>query len=302
MSNIMSNIPTELLRTLIAVVDLRSFTRAAQSLGVTQPAVSAQIKRLQALLGAELFDKSAPGVMLTEKGEVVVSYARRLLSINDQILDLAAPRSSSHPLRIGLPGDLGSALLPAVLAEFRRRSPHQRFQVRDDGSEHLLRDLRQGELDLAVALAESNSTPDARHQWAEKTVWIRGPLPTGDPAGPVPLVLHHEGCVLNRLAMQTLAQGGRECDVVFCARSAVSVAAAVGAGLGITAALSRFVPADLVVWSDAPLPPLPDITCGIYLRDGRDRHLLELLADAIAEVMRPPVEDRISEGRSQISR
>ena len=85
----MTNIPTELLRTLVAVVDLRSFTKAAQSLGVTQPAVSAQIKRLQGLLGADLLDKSAPGVSLTSAGELVVNYARRLLSINDQILDLA---------------------------------------------------------------------------------------------------------------------------------------------------------------------------------------------------------------------
>src|ERR1043166_783547 len=82
----MINIPTELLRTLIAVVDMRSFTRAAQSLGVTQPAVSAQVKRLQVLLGGELFDRDAPGVTLTAKGEVVVNYARRLLSINDQIM------------------------------------------------------------------------------------------------------------------------------------------------------------------------------------------------------------------------
>src|SRR5215470_18688734 len=85
---VMTNIPTELLRTLVAVVDLRSFTKAAHSLGITQPAVSAQIKRLQTLLGGELFDKSAPGVALTEKGVRVVNYARRLLTINDQIFGL----------------------------------------------------------------------------------------------------------------------------------------------------------------------------------------------------------------------
>src|SRR5437868_5387207 len=101
----MTNIPTELLRTLIAVVELRSFTKAAQSLGITQPAVSAQIKRLQHLLGAELLDKSAPGVTLTEKGHAVIDYARRLLSINDQILDLAVRQRSAEPLRIGIPGD-----------------------------------------------------------------------------------------------------------------------------------------------------------------------------------------------------
>src|ERR1051325_2078401 len=80
------NIPTDLLRTLITVVDMRSFTKAAYSLGVTQPAVSAQIKRLQFLLGYELLDKSAPGVSLSPQGREVVTAARRMLSINDEIL------------------------------------------------------------------------------------------------------------------------------------------------------------------------------------------------------------------------
>src|SRR3954465_8565884 len=96
----MTNIPTELLRTLIAVVDLRSFTRAAQSLGVTQPAVSAQIKRLQGLLATDLLDKSTLGVSLTSSGELVVNYARRLLSINDQILDIVGSRPAAKTVRI----------------------------------------------------------------------------------------------------------------------------------------------------------------------------------------------------------
>ena len=61
----MTNIPTDLLRTFVLVVELRSFTRAAKAQSMTQPAVSAQIRRLQGLLGVELFDKSAPGVSLT---------------------------------------------------------------------------------------------------------------------------------------------------------------------------------------------------------------------------------------------
>src|SRR5688572_14825158 len=107
-----TNIPTELLRTLIAVVDLRSFTKAAQSLGITQPAVSTQMKRLQWMMGGDLFDRSAPGVALTAKGELVVSYARRLLAINDQMLDLIVPRSSAPPLRIGMPGDFAREIVP----------------------------------------------------------------------------------------------------------------------------------------------------------------------------------------------
>src|ERR1700752_1158206 len=98
----MLNIPTELLRTLVSVVDQRSFTKAAHSLGITQPAVSAQIKRLQFLLGYEVLDKSAPGVSLTPRGDILVSNARRMLAINDQILALTGSRGSAQTLRVGI--------------------------------------------------------------------------------------------------------------------------------------------------------------------------------------------------------
>ena len=74
----MTNIPTDLLRTLVAVVDLRSYTKAANSLGVTQPAVSAQIKRLQQLIGADVFERGGQGVALTSRGERVVARKHRL--------------------------------------------------------------------------------------------------------------------------------------------------------------------------------------------------------------------------------
>src|SRR5690349_16637048 len=110
----MINIPTEMLRTLVAVVDHRSFTKAAMSLGVTQPAVSAQIKRLQFVLGIELFDKNSAGIVLTRGGNEVITYARRLLSINDQIVKIAAPDSSDTTIKIGTTGDYFSPYLPEV--------------------------------------------------------------------------------------------------------------------------------------------------------------------------------------------
>ena len=99
----MLNIPTDLLRTLTTVVDLSSFTKAAKALGVTQPAVSAQIKRLQSLLGYDLLDKRAPGVILTPRGEFVVNQARKLLSINDDILRSTSGGRVSKTLRVALP-------------------------------------------------------------------------------------------------------------------------------------------------------------------------------------------------------
>jgi DNA-binding transcriptional LysR family regulator len=285
----MTNIPIELLRTFVAVVDQRGFTKAAQTLGCTQPAVSSQVKRLQRLLGSELLDKSAPGVILTEKGEAIVKCARRMLAINDQILDLARPRAPGPPLRIGIPPEFGGTLLPAALADFHRRAPHRGFHVRCDGSEQLLRGMRQDEIDLAIAFTQSSHAPvEAHERWTEHVVWVRGPSAAYDPTRPVPLVTHDESSALSRLSIHALDQAGRDWEIVFKAASSVSVAAAVAAGLGIAATIERLTPADLTVWRDPPLPPLPDIECGIYLRQGRDHELLEQLARVITEVIRPP--------------
>src|ERR1700759_3894262 len=117
----MLNIPTDLLRTLIAVVDMRSFTRAAQSLGVTQPAVSAQIKRLHYLLGYEVLDKSAPGVSLTARGELVGNNARILLAITDEILQLTSGTLPRQPVRVGIPLAYAGARIPVTLVKLRQR-------------------------------------------------------------------------------------------------------------------------------------------------------------------------------------
>jgi DNA-binding transcriptional LysR family regulator len=281
----MTNIPTELLRTFVAVVDLRGFTKAAQVLGCTQPAVSAQIKRLQGLLGGELLDKSAPGVVPTERGRAIADCARRLLAINDQIIELAAVRSATIPLRIGIPGDFGGALLPAALAEFRRRSPHQAFHVRCEVSQRLLRGLQQGDLDLVVTFAQ-DPLLEPYDRWSERVVWVRAPATAYDAAAPVPLVTHDDECVLTKLPIEALDRSGRDWEVVFTGPSSFSVAGAVAAGLGVSVMVERLVPPDLIVWRDPPLPPLPEIVCAIYLREGEDRALLEDLAQALAAVIR----------------
>src|SRR5690606_37137452 len=79
------NIPTDPLRTFLAVIDLRSHTRAAEQLGRTQPAISLQMKKLQELLNVPLFVKDA-GAQPTEAGELVASYARQMLTLNDEMV------------------------------------------------------------------------------------------------------------------------------------------------------------------------------------------------------------------------
>jgi DNA-binding transcriptional LysR family regulator len=282
----MTNIPTDLLRTLVAVVDLRSFTKAAVSLGLTQPAVSAQIKRLHFLLGGEVFDRGVKGISLTPHGEMVVSYARRLLSINDQIVHLggAAP-SPELVIRVGTSGDYVTSVLPGALARFRERWPNVRFVVRTEPYEPLLRELRSGAFDVVVGLS-LNPPPDAHHGWAEEVVWVRGAKTRIDSDRPVPLVSHGEHCVYHRKAVNVLKAAGLPWDDVFTGPSCASLAGAVAVGLGVMAISRRIAnDAGMMIWEDAPLPKLADIYCGVYVCEGGARAAYEQLADEIAAAL-----------------
>jgi DNA-binding transcriptional LysR family regulator len=287
----MLNIPTELLRTLVSVVDQRSFTKAAQSLGVTQPAVSAQIKRLQFLLGYELLDKSAPGVSLTPRGEMVVGQARRMLSINDQIGQLGGGQPRAQTIRVAIPGDFAGVKIPATLAQFRKRWPDIRFAVSATSFENMLRGLRQGDVDLAVAITSSKPSIEAHHLWIDQAVWVRSEATQLEADGAVPLVSFGEDCSCRYTAVNALNRVGRECDFVFTSRSIASLEAAVLAGLGtMVLPRNRVAQTSLSIWEDAPLPELPQLYCGIYLRQGGNRAALEELADEIAAVLRPSLQ------------
>lgn len=280
----MTNIPTDLLRTLVAVVDLRSFTKASVLLGLTQPAVSAQIKRLQSLLGGDLFDRSVQGVSLTPQGEVVVSYARRLLSINDQIVQFGANDVRTElVIRVGTSGDYVTTILPATLARFRQQFADVRFLVRTGSYDSLLRDLRSGGLDIALGLS-INPPADARHVFMKDVVWACGPSPRLDLESPVPLVSYGEHSAYHQVAVAALQKAGLNWEVVFSSPNVGSLRAAIAAGFGVMPTGRRVAKGTgMTVWENAPLPKLPNLYSGIYVREGGEQTIYERLADDIAE-------------------
>jgi len=284
---VMTNIPTDVLRTLVTIVDLGSFTKAAATLGLTQPAVSAQVKRLQFLVGGELFDRSGQGLQLTPHGELVLSYARRLLSINDQIVSLSGTAQRAELLiRVGTSSDYVAQLLPGTLGLFRENWPGVRFIVRTDHYDRLMRDLRGNELDVVVGLSVDPPT-DAHRSSRVGVVWVRGVSTELDPARPVPLVTYGEPCVYHRIAVRALKAAGLQWEDVFIGPSIASLNNAVSVGLGVMAT-SRRVADDIgmPIWEDATLPKLPDLYSGIYVRECPARKAAyEQLADAIAAVL-----------------
>ena len=283
----MTNIPTDLLRTFVLVVELRSFTRAAKTQNMTQPAVSAQIRRLQALLGVELFDKSAPGVALTEMGEHVIDSARRLLSVNDHIVQIASPNATAQLIRIGVRKDCMGDELTGMLAAARARWPHLRFAVLGAGQRRLLRYLEQDEVDLVVALVP-DVPESARHYWSEQLTWVRGKaMTTLDDQAPIPIIGYKDRCMCSRIAATTLSRAGLASELVFRATNAEALRSAVAAGVGVMLVPKSRVPAGLETWDDGPLPAPPAVYGGIFVREGVANEVLDQLADRFAETLRP---------------
>ncbi len=285
----MTNIPTDLLRTFVAVVDFRSFTKAAISLGVTQPAVSAQIKRLQGLLRDDIFDRSTPGVSLTPHGEIVLNYTRRLLSLNDQIVHLGGTGPVPElVIRVGTPSDFVASLLPGMLTGFRERWPDVRFSVHTDFFDSLSRRLRGGEIDVLIGLSIAQPQ-DARHCVPREIVWARGNNTHLNLDMPVPLVSYGTPCMYHRLVTRTLKSVEFDWEDVFTGPSLNSLMNAVAAGLGVMAINRRRIDDDrIVIWEDGPLPKLPDLYSGIYVREGGAHAVYEELADEVAEILHAP--------------
>ena len=123
------NLPTDMLRTFVAVAELKSFTRAGEVMGRTQPAVSLQIRRLEEILNCRLLDTGGRVVALTPEGEILIRHARQMLIVNDDAVAELCRRPRTGTLRVGLPIDYAVAFFQAVLSHFIRTHTEVELEV-----------------------------------------------------------------------------------------------------------------------------------------------------------------------------
>jgi LysR family hydrogen peroxide-inducible transcriptional activator len=140
------------LKYLVALADTGHFGKAAARTFVSQPTLSAQLKKLEEYLGVKLVERQPKNVQLTEVGKQVVVRARRMLDDGDEIVALA--RSNTDPLagklKIALIPTIGPYLLPRVMPKLRKALPHLGLMLYEYQTEPLLKRLRDGEIDLGI--------------------------------------------------------------------------------------------------------------------------------------------------------
>ncbi|WP_080578737.1 LysR family transcriptional regulator [Sinorhizobium fredii] len=269
----MRSIPTDLLRAFVTIVDLRSYTRAGEQLGRTQPAISLQMKKLQELLGVSLFTKEG-GVQITERGELVAGYARQILALNDEMMLKLSSRDSKGKLRLGIPNDYADHFLPKLMSTLARDGVEMTFDVVCDISHNLLDGLRRGLFDIVVAMTPDGPSEGAFMTWKEPLTWVGAkdfPFET-IPRNPLRIVCYPEGCLYRRNMLTALQRDGRNFEIVYTSPSLSGLEAAVGAGFGVTVLARRIIPSALrTIESARDFPRLADVVVGIYVAPDRKR-------------------------------
>lgn len=277
------NIPIELLRALVTIVDTGSYTKAADALDLTQSAISSQIARLGRLLGGSIFAKGQGNMTPTKRGLLVLQYARRLLAMNDELLTFAGPNSAPRQFVIGLPSWLGHQHLLEIFERCSASPTGELVSFRCDRGERLLGDLHVGSIDVAYLCNVINPPRVAVAQWSEQTVWVKSPRLVLSPGAPIPLI-SWPGTTGDRVAVELLEDSGMHFFVAFSAPDFSARLAAVAAGLGVLTMQARNVIPGIEIIRNG-LPELPPNKAGIYARDGLDvdHHapLLRTLTDVL---------------------
>lgn len=278
------NIPIVLLRSFISISGHGSFTKAADELNLTQPAISAQIKRLQGLVGGDLFFKRAQGVGLTELGSMVESYARRILALNDQIIAIAGQAPKHETVQLGIQNIFASRVLADVVNEVPHTG-HYRFICGNAPS--LDEKLKAGYVDLVFMLAQTDSRRNVLAEWSEPIVWGRAqhvfPVVENEP---IPLIGREEGFI-DRKVMEALDELDVPYKIVFNAGDLTALAAAVEAGIGVMVAPKRALPRSLIVGRDRILPRLPELRSAVFHKEGFDVRRHRELVDAFITAVSP---------------
>ncbi|MFB9238268.1 LysR family transcriptional regulator [Plantactinospora siamensis] len=274
-----TDLETGLLRAFVAAVRSGSITRAATALGLTQPAISQQLRKLERTVGHPLLHRSPAGVSPTRAGEELLPYAERILSLSAQAL-AGTGRTLSGRCGVGLLEDLADQL-PQALADLARLHPGATLEVLTFATAAMREAYDAGRVQLVLDEAARVPGPP---RWTVRRplVWAVGP--GVDPvADPLPVVLFSNPCFWRTSVLETLERAGRRWRVAFESNSLVGVLAAVRAGLGVAALLPANLEPDMVCQNPTALPTLPDVELGLARHPGTDG---EPLVDAVETALR----------------
>ncbi|HZD89386.1 MAG TPA: LysR substrate-binding domain-containing protein [Pseudolabrys sp.] len=267
------------LRTFIAIAETGSFTRAAEVVNKTQSAVSMQMKRLEERIERPIFARDGRASKLTEDGQRLLDYARRLVKLNVETMAAFSDEALSGRVRLGVPDDYADRYLPEIMARFSRAYPSVELTVLCEPSVDLLDRIDANEVDLAIVTnCESKRASETFRR--ERLLWVTSNRHPTHLEERVPLALGRPSCMWRHMAIDRMETAGRPYRLLYSSSNAGAVAAAVLAGLAVSVLPeSGLRPGMRVLTAADGFPELPSCRIGLV----RNAHESSALADALAE-------------------
>jgi DNA-binding transcriptional LysR family regulator len=279
------NIPTDLLRSFLAIVDAGSMAHAKEVIFLTQSAISLQMKRLEDMLQQRMFQRNGRSLVLTAAGEELVGLARELLEVNDRIVSRLGTEIDPRPLQLGLVGDFADTVLPGVLAAFAKQHPRQRLRLTVDGSAGLVDAFERSQLDVVLCMGHQRDLRRGRSKVVAKAqmVWIGAPHLALEEE--LPLVLLDAPCTFRTALLEQLELHQRRYRIVLETPHLPGMVAAVQAGLGVTCRTDVYAATlNLPIIAKSSLPELPTIDHVLLYRHDSNRPidaLVRLLSGSV---------------------
>lgn len=269
MPKTLTNLDIDLVRTFTTIASTGNFTRAAETLRRQQSTISLQVQRLENALGQKLIERTPRSVKLTSEGEAFLSYARRILDLNDEVVSRLNEPKMHGTVRLGTPEDFATRHLPEVLSRFTQAYPAVALEVTCDLTLNLIEKFRKGSFDLTLIKRERAGTvgQGGIRVWREPLVWVTSTRDFTSIKGPLPLVVSPRPCVYRKRATEALDRSHRPWRIAYTCGSLAGSLAAVKAGLGVTVLPKDMVPPGLHVIDGRPLPDLKDTEIALLHRE-----------------------------------
>lgn len=259
------DIDIALLRAFLAVVETGGVTTAARILNRTQAAVSLQIKRLEELFGTELFVRERKRFTLSPTGERLFGSAQRLVSLNDATWGSMTTPQFEGEVRLGVPPDIVTSLIPPVLQRFNQSWPRINVSLICKASTLLLEDLAERRIDL-ILTTEVSCGATGETLLSDRLVWVAGPGSNAHVKRPLPVSLGSKLCRFRPEVIKTLDTAQIDWRPVSQDCNMEPVYATVKAGLAVAPLMRTCVPDYLeILGADAGLPALPNFMVNLYL-------------------------------------
>ncbi len=278
----MRNLSIDFLRSFITIAQTGSYTACAEKLKRTQPAISLQIKKLEETIGDKLFERNGNRLNLTLSGSKLLEFGMKMVRLNDQAMsEFGRPQISGY-IKLGIPSEFSTFLMPRIIGRFSQNYPEISLEVHCALSRDLLSEPTMEKFDLILALQEFPDESKPGYIKTEPLVWVGNPRFSRNLPEKLPLIAAPPPCIYRKRVLQALEKAKKDWHIVYTISDLTGIRSAIDEGLGLTVLAKSTVPQGLNIIADNPnLPEMGNIGIQLINPKNKSSEAIKLLSESI---------------------